>query len=88
MILVKCDHQTNKASLLKQQTLKRGFTLIEIMMSVMILSIGLGAISQSVSGLNMANKSISENRRAIQISQLMVERIQGASWGEIGQTPW
>lgn len=64
------------------------FTMIEVMISMTILVVAMSAVSSSLYSLNQANKVISENRKASEIAQVIMERVQGANWSALGQTPW
>ena len=64
-----------------------GFTFVEIMIVVVILSTALAALSSSIFSLQSGKEVISENQRAAQIAQAVIERIQGETWDTLGKSP-
>ena len=64
-----------------------GFTFVEIMIVVVILSTALAALSSSIFSLQGGKEVIGENQRAAQIAQAVIERIQGETWDKLGKSP-
>lgn len=65
-----------------------GFTLIEVMISITILTTAMSAVIGSVYTLHNAAQLAAENRRAREIAQVLIERIQGANFDDLGRDPW
>lgn len=65
----------------------RGFTLIEVMISLAILAISLTALASSIFSLQNGRQLINENRAATSVAQAVLERIQGEAWDRIGRVP-
>jgi len=61
-----------------------GFTLVEVMIAMALLAITLSAIAANLFSLNGAHTSNREEAKVREISQLLGERLMGASWDTLG----
>jgi len=68
----------------------RGFTLIEVMVSAVMLATALIVLAASIYTLDRTHAGNRELAKAQDIAQIMAERIQGASWELLGNPtqPW
>jgi len=67
-----------------------GFTLLEVMIVVAIMSTCLAAMIGQIYTLNQAQQATRQMARVQELAQVMAERIQGAAWVRLGTTsePW
>lgn len=63
------------------------FSLIEVVIAMAILAIALSTLGGSIFSLNQSTKTIKENRRAVEVAQKVMERIQAEPWNKLGQYP-
>ncbi len=69
------------------QKSRQALSLLEIMIAMTILALGLSALSSSVFSLNRGNQMILENRRAVEVAQMVLERVQAEAWSSLGRSP-
>lgn len=67
-----------------------GFTLLEVMIVVAILTTGLAFMIGQVYTLNKAQQATRQLARVQELTQVMAERLQGAAWIRLGTSgePW
>ncbi len=63
----------------------RAFTIMEVMVSMVILAIVMSAVISGLYSTNMAHRANREMAKVREIAQVMAERIMGAAWGNLGR---
>lgn len=66
-------------------TRRIGFTMVEVMIAVAIMATALSALVSTVYTLNQAHQGNKETAKAQEIAQVLIERLQGASWHALGR---
>ncbi len=61
-----------------------GMTMIEVMITVFILTVGIMGIYSSLPGLSSARQMSIEMAQVQQLVAILQERVQGAAWSDLG----
>ncbi len=62
-----------------------GFSILEVMIAIAILTTALAAIIGVIYTLHQSRTALDEEIKAQAIAQIMVERLQGARWDDLGK---
>ncbi len=77
------NHSTNKHRTYRQAA----FSFIEVMISISIIATALMAMIGLIYPLSRAGQDLKERERAAEIASLVIERLQGANWTNLGREP-
>ncbi len=64
---------------------RHGFSLLEVMIAIVILASALSVAIGTIFTLHQGRAALEEELKAQAIAQVMVERLQGASWDSLGK---
>jgi hypothetical protein len=75
---------TNAPSVARTPGRAAGLTMIEIMLAVVVLTIGIMGVLSNIPTLNSARNLAIEMAQAQQIAAIMSERLMGTAWNDLG----
>jgi prepilin-type N-terminal cleavage/methylation domain-containing protein len=74
-----------KLSMKHKGVARIGFSLLEVMIAIAILASALSVAIGTIFTLHQGRAALEEELKAQAIAQIMVERLQGASWDSLGK---